>query len=271
MTLAALQDPALLRPMIVLALLLLLLSMQRLWPRRGDPSPPRRRWRNLGLAAMGSALLYLLAPASAVAFAAAIDARGIGMLSIANWPPLLETGIAVLALDLAIYWQHRASHRLPWLWRIHRVHHTDTCFEVTLGLRFHPLEILLSLLYKFAVIAAIGAPPTAVAIYEILLASFALWTHADLALPARADRWLRLVVVTPDWHRVHHSVHPDETDSNYGNLLTLWDRLFASRTEQPRDGHAAMSLGLSRFREPASQTLPALLRMPLDAGSVGQA
>jgi sterol desaturase/sphingolipid hydroxylase (fatty acid hydroxylase superfamily) len=271
MTIVELQDPSLLRPMIVLALLLLLLAMQRVWPRRGDPSPPRRRWRNLGLAALGSALLHLVVPASAVAFAAAIAARGTGVMALAEWPPMLEAGIAVLALDLAIYWQHRASHRLPWLWRIHRVHHTDTCFEVTLGVRFHPLEILLSLFYKFAVVAAIGSSPTAVALYEILLASFALWTHADLALAAHADRWLRLLVVTPDWHRVHHSVHPEETDSNYGNLLTLWDRVFASRTEQPRDGHSAMRLGLSRFREPPSQTLPALLRMPLDGVPIPQA
>lgn len=256
-------DAGLVRLAIVLALLLGLLAWQRARPRRGEASPARRRWRNLGLAAIGAVLVYALLPVTAVAFAALAGARGWGLLAATAWPAPVAGALAVVALDLAIYWQHRAFHRIPGLWRIHRVHHSDTRFEVTLGLRFHPAEILLSMLYKFAVIAALGAAPAAVALYEILLASFALITHADVALPANWDRRLRLLLVTPDWHRVHHSVHRDETDSNYGNLLTLWDRLFASHVDQPRDGHRGMVIGLPEFRDPADQTLPALLRLPL--------
>lgn len=267
MTAAGPVDPSLLRLAIVLALLVLLLACQRAWPRRGGQDAPRRRWRNLGLAALGSALVTLALPITAVSFASLAQSRGWGLLHATHWPVLLEAGVAVVLLDLAIYWQHRASHRLPWLWRLHRVHHSDTRFEVTLGLRFHPIEILLSMLYKFAVIALIGASPAAVATYEILLAGFALLTHADVALPQRWDRSLRLLLVTPDWHRVHHSVHRGETDSNYGNLLTLWDRLFGSMVAQPRDGHLDMRIGLQQFREPGEQTLPALLRLPFDTPS----
>lgn len=253
----------LVRLAIVVALLLGLLAWQHARPRRGEASPARRRWRNLGLAALGTAVVYALVPVTTVAFAALAGDRGWGLFGEIAWPVPIEGALAVVALDLAIYWQHRAFHRIPWLWRIHRVHHSDTRFEVTLGLRFHPAEILLSMLYKLVVIAALGASPAAVALYEILLAGFALITHADVALPATWDRRLRAMLVTPDWHRVHHSVYRAETDSNYGNLLTLWDRLFASRVDQPRDGHRAMAIGLPEFREPADQTLPALLRLPL--------
>lgn len=258
-----LLTPGLMRLAIVLALLLVLLVCQHIWPRRGETSPPRRRWRNLGLAVIGTAVVYLVLPASAVSFAAIVQEHGLGLLAVMHWPPVLESAFAVVALDMAIYWQHRWFHQLPWLWRIHRVHHSDTQFEVTLGLRFHPAEILLSMLYKFAVIAALGPSPAAVALYEILLAAFSLITHTDVALPDWWDRRLRRVFITPDWHRVHHSVHRNETDSNYGNLLTLWDRLFASRIDQPRDGHRRMTIGLSQFRDSAEQTLPALLRLPL--------
>lgn len=258
-----LLTPGLLRLAIVLALLLVLLACQRVWPRRGEASPPRRRWRNLGLAAIGTAVVYLALPVSAVSFAAIVQNHGFGLLALTPWPGIIESALAIAVLDLAIYWQHRWFHQLPWLWRIHRVHHSDTQFEVTLGLRFHPAEILLSMLYKFAVIIALGPSAAAVALYEVLLATFALITHADVALPGQWDRRLRIVLVTPDWHRVHHSVHRNETDSNYGNLLTLWDRLFASRIAQPRDGHPGMTIGLPQFRAPADQTLPALLRLPL--------
>jgi sterol desaturase/sphingolipid hydroxylase (fatty acid hydroxylase superfamily) len=265
MSIIGMVTPGVVRLAIVLALLLVLLACQRAWPRRGEASPPRRRWRNLGLAAIGTAVVSLLLPVTAVAFAALVQQHGMGLLALTAWPQPLEVLLAIVVLDLAIYWQHRAFHRFPWLWRLHRVHHSDIRFEVTLGVRFHPAEILLSMLYKFAVIAALGPSPVAVALYEILLASFALITHADVALPDRWDRRLRSVFVTPDWHRVHHSVHRRETDSNYGNLLTLWDCMFASRIAQPRDGHRRMAIGLAEFRDAADQTLPALLRQPLAA------
>lgn len=255
--------PATVKAAILLALLLLLLASQRVWPLRGEVSPAGRRCRNFALGVLGTALVAVLLPISAVAFAVLMQARGWGLLAIAPWSAVVEAAFAVVALDMAIYWQHRAFHCWPWLWRLHRVHHNDTHFEVTLGLRFHPAEILLSMLYKLGVIAVLGPSPAAVALYEILLAGFSLLTHADIAVPDAWERRLRRLVVTPDWHRVHHSVHRDETDRNYGNLLTLWDRIFDSRIEQPRDGHLAMAIGLDEFRDDTYQTLQALLLLPM--------
>lgn len=258
-----LEQPGVTRFVVVLVLLIVLLACQRMWPARGEASPPRRRSRNIGLAVIATAIAYLILPFTAVALALKVEASGFGVLSAVHWPVAIEYVLAIVVLDMAIYWQHRWFHQVPLLWRIHRVHHSDTQFEVTLGLRFHPSEILLSMLYKFAVIAALGPSPVAVASYEILLAAFSLFTHADVAIPPSWDRWLRRILVTPDWHRVHHSVHPDETDSNYGNFLTLWDRIFSSRIDQPRDGHHGMQIGLDQFRNLETQTLPALLRQPM--------
>jgi sterol desaturase/sphingolipid hydroxylase (fatty acid hydroxylase superfamily) len=257
------SQPGPLRVGIVLALLFALLVCQRIWPLRGEISPLGRRRNNVLLAVISTLLTQLVIPITTVAWAAIIQRAGIGLFSRVEWPTAVQIAFTVVVLDLAIYWQHRAFHRLPWLWRIHRVHHSDTQFEVTLGLRFHPIEILLSLLYKCVLIVVLGAAPAAVATYEILLAAFALLTHADVAIPPRWDRRMRRFVVTPDWHRVHHSVHRRETDSNYGNLLTLWDRLFASRIDQPTDGHRGMHIGLPEFRSRDEQGLFALLRQPL--------
>lgn len=208
--------PATVKTVILSSLLLLLLACQRLWPRRAGASPARRRWRNLALGVLGTAVVAVLLPIGGVGFAAVVQATGWGLLALVQWPAVVEVMLAVVALDMAIYWQHRAFHRWSWLWRLHRVHHSDTHFEVTLGLRFHPAEILLSMLYKLGLIALLGPSPAAVALYEILLAGFSLLTHADVALPTAWDRGLRRILVTPDWHRVHHAVHRDETDSNYG-------------------------------------------------------
>lgn len=257
------DQPGAIRLAIVLGLLVILLLCQRMWPTRHESALPGRRWRNIALAAISTGLVYLLLPVTTVVFAATMRSHGFGLLSVVDWPATVEFVLAIIVLDLAIYWQHRWFHQVPLLWRIHRVHHSDTQFEVTLGLRFHPAEILLSLLYKFAIIAALGPSPVAVALYEILLAAFSLFTHTDVAIPPGTERWLRRLVVTPDWHRVHHSVHRHETDSNYGNFLTLWDRLFASRIEQPADGHHGMQIGLPQFRTSEDQTLIALLRQPL--------
>ena len=240
-----------------------LLLAQMMRPRRGEHSSLARRLRNVGLTLIAALIVYLVLPLTAVGFALLVEQRQIGFFHHFDWPFGLELAISVIVLDLAIYWQHRWMHVLPWLWRIHRVHHTDTQFEVTLGLRFHPAEILLSLFYKFAVIAALGAAPISVLCYEILLAVFALFSHADLHIPTTWERRLRWFVITPDWHRVHHSVHRVETDSNYGNLLSLWDRLFRSMVAQPRDGHRSMSIGLDEFREERSQRLAALLVLPI--------
>ena len=263
MTAWLLAHAGLARLLIVAAVLVLLLAWQRARPKRGDATIPGRQWRNVALVLVASAVVVVLVPVTAVAFAAAMAADGTGLFNRIALPAAVEGLLGVVLLDLAIYWQHRWFHQVPVLWRIHRVHHSDLGFDATLGLRFHPAEIVLSLLYKLALIAVLGVAAGTVLLYEILLASFALITHADIALPSRWDVRLRRVFVTPDWHRVHHSVHRDETDSNYGNILSVWDRLFASHVPQPRDGHAGMRIGLPVFRDPGAQRLFALLRQPL--------
>ena len=185
-----------------------------------------------------------------------------GLLHALDWPHALNILLALLLLDLAIYAQHLLMHHVPLLWRLHSMHHSDTEIDVSTGLRFHPLEILLSMALKMALVAAIGAPVLAVLIFEILLNATSLFNHANLRLPAGLDRVLRLVVVTPDMHRVHHSWHRDETNSNFGFNLPWWDRLFGTYTAQPRDGHLGMSIGLHDFRHDSEQSLPALLLQP---------
>jgi sterol desaturase/sphingolipid hydroxylase (fatty acid hydroxylase superfamily) len=258
--LVAIEGP--LRLAVFAGLLAVLAIAERVRPLRGDARPARRQAVNLGLMLLDTLLLRIGFPVLAVGFAAALAARGIGllpMLAIDGW---VAVALAVLLLDLAIYAQHRVFHRVPALWRLHRVHHADTAFDVTLGVRFHPFEIALSMTIKFAVIAALGAPPLAVLLFELALSAGSLLTHADLRLPARLERVLRRVVVTPDMHRIHHSIHRDETDSNFAFHLSLWDRVFGTYRDAPRDAQATMAIGLARFREPDEQTLVALLLNP---------
>jgi sterol desaturase/sphingolipid hydroxylase (fatty acid hydroxylase superfamily) len=177
-------------------------------------------------------------------------------------PEAVAIALSVVVLDLAIYGQHVAFHKLPVLWRLHRMHHSDVEIDTTTGVRFHPLEILLSMLYKIALIVVLGAPPAAVVLFELVLNATAMFNHGNVELPAAVDRVLRLAVVTPDMHRVHHSVHRDETESNYGFNLSVWDWLFATYRAQPRDGHAAMVIGLPEFREARDRRLDRLLVQP---------
>lgn len=250
-----------------LALLALLAAAQLLWPKRGDANWPR--WRtNLALTLAANLTLKLLVPVSMAAAALWAQTHGIGLFNQLNLTseasvPVFLASLALL--DLAIYWQHRLFHVVPWLWRVHRVHHADAGFDVSLGLRFHPLEIVPSALFKLAVAIALGITPVAAVSYELLLLAMSLFSHTDLALPARVDAILRSVLVTPDFHRVHHSVHRPETDSNYGNWLTLWDRLFRSYIAQPRDGHPSMRIGLEEFHSPRWQTLRQALMLPFVA------
>lgn len=241
--------------------LALLLVLERLFPLRKTPMRRALRWpSNLGLVAIDTALLLLL-PAASVGAAVYAQAHGLGLFNVLDMPPLLEGLLSWLVLDLAIYWQHRAMHEVPLLWRLHRVHHSDIEFDTTTAVRFHPLEILLSMLWKMLAVLAIGAPPVAVLALEITLNGFALFNHANFRLPG--DAWLRRLIVTPDMHRVHHSVYSPETNSNYGSALSLWDRLFRSYTPQPRDGHESMRIGLIEFREEREQTLLPLLLQPI--------
>ena len=169
----------------------------------------------------------------------------------------------MILLDLAIYGQHVIFHAVPVLWRLHRMHHADTEFDVTTGLRFHPLEIVLSMGIKFVVVVALGAPAVAVLIFEVVLNGTSLFNHGNVRMPAGVDRVLRWILVTPDMHRVHHSIHRDETDSNFGFNVPWWDRLFGTYRAQPRDGHDGMTIGIDRFRPPRDAWLDRMLLQPL--------
>ncbi len=230
-------------------------------PRRTDIS--RRRWASNGLiVAIDTVLVRVVFPAGAVGAAVWAADNATGVFN--HWSVAAPAAaiLAFLALDLAIYFQHRVFHAVPALWRLHRVHHSDTGFDFTTALRFHPLEILLSMGIKVALVVALGAPAIAVMLFEITLNAAAMFNHANLAIPRGVDRALRLVLVTPDMHRVHHSVHRDETDSNFGFSVAWWDRLFGTYRDQPRDGHRDMRIGLEEFRDPARQRIGPLLLQP---------
>lgn len=245
------------------AALIVLSALQWRWPTRGDGQPARRQLINLTLVAIDSLVLRLLFPVLAVGLAIVVDARGGGLFGGLSWPYWLEFTLAVLVFDLAIYWQHRLHHMIPLLWRLHRVHHSDLAIDVTTGVRFHPLEIALSMGIKLGIVWLIGPPPAAVVVFELLLSLGSLITHTDFALPPWLDRRMRWLLVTPSMHRVHHSVLRDETDSNFGFHLSLWDRAFGSYRTAPVRPEATMPIGLPVFREPAQQTLIALLQQPL--------
>lgn len=249
------------RAAIFFGLLGLLMLLERAFPRRTADAQRALRWpSNLGLAVLNTAMLFLI-PLAAVGVAFWAQSNGWGLFNAVELPLALELALSWLALDCAIYWQHRAFHEIRALWPLHRVHHTDIEFDTTSAVRFHPAEILLSVLFKCGIALAIGAPPIAVLLLETTVNGFALFNHSNLRLPF--DRVLRRFIVTPDVHRIHHSVHRAETDSNYGSSLMLWDRLFGSYTPQPRDGHEAMHIGIDEFRDARSQKLAALLAQPL--------
>ena len=245
----------------VLAVLLLL---EALWPRRATPRRRVLRWSvNLPMVLVDSLLVRLIVPLGATGAALWSGAHHTGLLNRVALPLWLSAVIAFVVLDGVIYWQHRIFHRVPWFWRLHRMHHSDVEFDATTALRFHPVEILLSMLIKVAAVVALGAPAIGVIVFEIALNGVAMFNHANLAIPTGVDRVLRRFVVTPDMHRVHHSTHQIEHDSNYGFNLPWWDHLFRSYTDQPREGHTAMVIGLTDFREIADQRLLALLTQPL--------
>lgn len=240
---------------------------ERTWPARGDARPAGRQRTNLALAVANTAFLRLAFPLLAVGVAL----RGGGLLGAVAWPPAVEIALGVVALDLAIYWQHRLMHRIALLWRLHRVHHTDLAIDVTTGVRFHPLEIALSMGLKLAVVAALGAPAAAVVLFEVLLSAGSLFTHTDVALPVAVEHVARAAIITPSLHRIHHSVRREETDSNFGFTTSAWDRLFRSLRTTPRLPERTMPVGLAGWRDPAALGLGALLVQPFrscDNGAV---
>ena len=227
------------------------------WPR--TQSQRRRRWLgNLLMPLLSLALLRALPWIGALSVALLAESNQWGLFYWLDWPPWLVLALTLVLLDLAIYWQHRLMHRWHWLWRLHRVHHSDSRLDVTTALRFHPLEILLSELYKAVLVLCLGISPMAILLFAMILNGLALFNHANLVLPAGWDSRLRRIIVTPDMHRVHHSVERDEHDSNFGFCLSLWDRLFASYRATPRVGLAAMPVGL---QETSNQPTGSLLWM----------
>jgi len=242
-----------------------LLAIAEIWvPRRALLVAKGKRWfANLAIVLINTGMVRLVAPAAAVGIALAVEQRGAGLLHMVGWPPLLEIVLAVLALDLAIYLQHVMFHAVPLLWRLHRMHHADLDFDVTTGTRFHPVEMLLSLGIKAAVIFLTGAPVAAVLLFEILLNVTAMFNHSNIRIPVAVDAVLRLFVVTPDMHRVHHSLDVEETNRNFGFNLPWWDRLFGTYRAQPRLGHDGMAIGTPAFRDARQcASLGGMLLMP---------
>jgi sterol desaturase/sphingolipid hydroxylase (fatty acid hydroxylase superfamily) len=219
-------------------------------PKRRLVASKARRWStNLGIVLIDSAIVRAMAalaiPLAAVAAAAYAQSRGWGLLNLLELPAWLEVALAVVVLDFAIWLQHLLSHKIGALWRLHRMHHADRDIDVTTAIRFHPIEIALSMLYKIAWVLVIGASPLAVLLFEVVLNACAMFNHANIALPRGLDRLVRIVLVTPDMHRVHHSVLRREHDSNYGFNLSVWDRIFGTYTPQPEKGHDGMTIGLA--------------------------
>ena len=257
---------------IFVALFGLIAIYETVAPRRPRTVSRRIRWpNNLAVPVLNTLLVRMLLPATAVGVAMLAEERGGGLFhAVAPIPVWLAILSSVVLLDLAIYLQHVLFHAVPLLWRLHRMHHADLDVDVTTGARFHPIEIVLSMILKFGVIVALGAPPLAVLVFEVVLSAGSLFNHANLGLPPRADGVLRWLVVTPDMHRVHHSVDSKETNSNFGFTLPWWDRLCGTYRAQPAAGHEGMVLGLAQFRTRNDLRLDRLLLQPFRHGTTVQ-
>ena len=238
---------------------------ETLLPRKQRVLGRARRWfTNVALVVVDTVLLRVLVPVLAVGAADWAERNGWGLFNLLSEPPWLAVPAAVVLLDGLIYLQHVVSHRVPVFWRFHRVHHADRDIDVTTGARFHPVEILASMLFKIACVVALGAPALAVFLFEVILNAAATFNHANLRIAPGLDRVLRLIVVTPDMHRVHHSVRVRETDSNFGFCLSLWDRLFGTYIAQPADGHDDMRIGLGAYQDERPASLWFSLALPFE-------
>jgi len=251
------------RLLIFVAVLVIMVVWEFLSPRRQLIYSRSQRWlANVGLSVLSTILMRFTIAGAAFFAANYATENHWGLLNLSSLPLWLSFTLSIVLLDLAIYGQHRASHQWSWLWRLHKVHHTDLEFDVSTAIRFHPIEILLSMGYKGLCILFIGVNPAAVIVFEIILSSCALFNHSNVKLPLVVDKWLRLFLVTPDMHRVHHSVIQAETDSNYGFSISIWDRLFGSYIDQPAQGHERMHIGLADYRESKDLKLTKILMIP---------
>jgi len=254
----------LLRASAFIGIFLLMALWEAVAPRRPSSFRRRERWpHNLALLALDLVAIRVLAPGAAMVVASAGEVNGWGLLNVFAPPAWIGVPMAIVFLDLVIYFQHVAFHALPTLWRLHRVHHTDLDFDVTTGTRFHPVEILISTGIKCAAVAAIGAPVVAVLAFELLLNATAMFNHGNVRIAHKLERWLRWVIVTPEMHRVHHSIIFNETSSNFGFNASWWDRLFGTYLDQPAKGHAGMTIGVDAFRTADDLRIDRLLIQPM--------
>jgi len=259
-------------PALRLAAFAAVLAAMAVWevlaPRRSRTLPRGRRWpANLGIVVLNTVIVRVLFPAAAVGMALSAETQGWGLLNQYGVPAWAAVAAGIVLLDLAIYLQHVMFHAVPALWRLHRMHHADLDIDVTTGARFHPVEIVLSMLIKFAAIAALGVPPAAVVLFEVLLNATSMFNHANVRIAPAVEPALRWLLVTPDMHRVHHSVERDETNSNFGFNLSLWDRLFGTYRAQPRAGHESMTIGIPDFRDTAEcSSIAGMLALPFHGG-----
>jgi sterol desaturase/sphingolipid hydroxylase (fatty acid hydroxylase superfamily) len=254
-------------PYIRLAAFCGVFALMAIWevilPRRKQTIGRGWRWpNNLGVVAVDTLLVRVLFPTTAVGAALAAEAHGFGLFGVVPLPAWIGVVASVIILDLAIYFQHVLFHAVPVLWRLHRMHHADLDIDVTTGLRFHPIEILLSMVIKLAVVIALGAPALAVLLFEVLLNATSVFNHSNVRIPEGLDGVVRWFVVTPDMHRVHHSIVARETNSNFGFNLPWWDRLFGTYRAQPAAGHEAMTIGIEQFRNPRELGLDRMLLQP---------
>lgn len=263
------QLPALtetIRLIVFVALFALLAAAEQFWPRRLLTVSKKQRWlANISIIVADSLVVRLFFPILPVTLAATAQANNLGLFNLLSLPGWLEMATGLLVLDLVIYLQHRLFHRVPLFWRLHRMHHTDLDLDVSSGNRFHPLEIALSLLIKMAVVLLFGMSPQTVLLFEILLNATSMFNHANLSIPLPVERWLRLIVITPDMHRVHHSIIPMETDSNFGFSQPWWDRLLGTYRAQPREGHLKMTIGLREYRNQDKLGIWRLLCIPFES------
>lgn len=256
-------DEAKIRLGFFLAVLVMMALWEILAPRRKLTTSKARRWgRNLTITMINPLLVRLLFPVLVLELALKAREGHWGLLNSVDIPYWIAFFASIFFLDFIIYLQHLMFHAVPLFWRLHMVHHADMDIDVTTGLRFHPFEILISMLIKLSAVVVIGPPPAAVVAFEIILNAMAMFNHGNVRLPLGVDRIVRLILVTPDMHRVHHSVYPRETNSNFGFNLAWWDRLFGTYKPQPTDGHEGMTIGLRQFRDDSRVTLPRILVMP---------
>jgi sterol desaturase/sphingolipid hydroxylase (fatty acid hydroxylase superfamily) len=255
-------------PLIRLAVFVGVLGALMAWelaaPRRALTIGRWRRWPgNIGIVVIDTMMVRLVFPTAAVGAALTAQSNGVGLFNLVAVPEWLAIVVAIVLLDLIIYAQHVLFHAAPWLWRLHRVHHADLDIDVTTGIRFHPVEILLSMVIKLGAVVVLGAPALAVMMFEVLLNATAMFSHGNVRLPTAIDRRLRRVLVTPDMHRVHHSIDPRETNSNFGFNLAWWDHLFGTYRALPAMGHEAMTIGIPQFRDSRELRLDRMLWQPL--------